>query len=89
MWPKVLYWKQDTDHLGPRYTYPASTPVKGWLYNKKLYIWIYGAMIYQIHKTLVHIDGAVGELDPIIRPGKLDVHTQVQGERLRVDLKLG
>ena len=46
-------------------------------------------MIYQIHKTLVHIDGAVGELDPIIRPGKLDVHTQVQGERLRVDLKLG
>ena len=43
-------------------------------------------MNYQIHKTLVHIDGAVGELDPIIRPGKLDVHTQVQGERFRVDL---
>ena len=46
-------------------------------------------MIYQIHKTLVHIDGAIGELDPIIRPGKLDVHTQVQGERFRVDLNLG
>ena len=45
-------------------------------------------MIYQIHKTLVHIDGAVGELNPIIRPGKLDVHTKVQGERFGVDLKL-
>ena len=28
MRPKVLYRKQDTDHLGPRYTYPASTPEK-------------------------------------------------------------
>ena len=28
MRPKVLYWKQDTDHLGPRCTYPASTPEK-------------------------------------------------------------
>ena len=28
MRPKDLYCKQDTDHLGPRYTYPASTPEK-------------------------------------------------------------
>ena len=98
MRPKDLYCKQDTDHLGPRYTYPASTPEKDkGDYTTKYYIFesmgVVGyessLMIYQVHKTLVHIDGAVGELDPIIRPGKLDVHTQVQGERFRVDLKLG
>ena len=41
---------------------------------------------YQSHETLIDIDGTVGELDPIVGPGKLDVQAQVQGEGLRVDL---
>ena len=41
---------------------------------------------YQSHETLIDVDRTVCQFDPVVRPGKLDVQAQVQGEGLRVNL---
>ena len=41
---------------------------------------------YQSHETLIDVDRTVCQFDPVVRPSKLDVQAQVQGEGVRVNL---
>ena len=41
---------------------------------------------YQSHETLIDVDRTVCQFNPVVRPSKLDVQAQVQGEGVRVNL---